>query len=85
MLAGKGYEADRLRRELRQAGAVPVIPADQLALGRSATIASVTKTATCRKCFCRLEDFRRVATRYYELAANFLSRVAFATALAFRL
>ena len=33
--------------------------------------------------FCRLKDFRRVATRYDKLAANFLSGVALATAVAF--
>ena len=32
--------------------------------------------------FCRLKDFRRIATRYGKLAANFLSGVAFATAVA---
>ena len=33
--------------------------------------------------FCRLKDFRRVATRYDKLAANYLSAVALATVLAF--
>ena len=33
--------------------------------------------------FCRLKDFRRIATRYDKLAANFLSGVALATAVAF--
>ena len=33
--------------------------------------------------FCRLRNFRRVATRYDKLATNFLSGVALATALAF--
>lgn len=33
--------------------------------------------------FCRLKDFRGVATRYDKHAANFLSGVAIATALAF--
>lgn len=33
--------------------------------------------------FCRLKDFRRVATRYDKLGANFLSGVALATAVAF--
>jgi len=33
--------------------------------------------------FCRLKDFRRVATRYDKLANNFLSGVALATAVAF--
>jgi transposase len=31
----------------------------------------------------RLKDFRRVATRYDKLAANFLSGVALANAIAF--
>ena len=33
--------------------------------------------------FCRLKDFRRVATRYDKLAANFASAVALAAVLVF--
>jgi transposase len=33
--------------------------------------------------FCRLKDFRRVATRYDKLARNFLSAVAMAAILAY--
>jgi transposase len=33
--------------------------------------------------FCRLKDFRRVATPYNKLAANFASAVALATVVAF--
>jgi len=33
--------------------------------------------------FCRLKDFRRVATRFDKLAANYLSTVALAAAVAF--
>ena len=33
--------------------------------------------------FCRLKGFRRIATRYDKLAANFLSGVALATIVAF--
>jgi transposase len=33
--------------------------------------------------FCRLKDFRRVATRYDKLAGNFLSAVALASTLAY--
>ena len=33
--------------------------------------------------FCRLKDFRRVATRYGKLAANFLSAAALAAVVAF--
>jgi len=56
LLADKGYDADRLRRSLRDAGAVPVIPGRR---NRKRTI------------------------RYDKLAANFLSGVAIATAIAF--
>ena len=84
VLADKGYDADPLRRALRQARSVPVIP------GRSSRKRKVRCDRQRYKdrhlvenAFCRLKDFRRVATRYDKLAANFLSGVALATALAF--
>ncbi len=33
--------------------------------------------------FCRLKDFRRIATRYDKLAANFLSAACLAAVIAF--
>ena len=33
--------------------------------------------------FCRLKDFRRIATRYDKLARNFLSALSLAAAIAF--
>jgi transposase len=84
LLADKGYDADALRRSLRQAGAVPVIP------GRRSRKRAVRYDKQryrdrhlIENAFCRLKDFRRVATRYDKLAANFLSGVALATAIAF--
>ncbi len=84
MLADKGYDADALRRSLRQAGAVPVIP------GRVTRKRQVVYDKTryrerhrIENAFCRIKDFRRVATRYDKLAANFLSTVALASMLAF--
>ena len=84
LLAHKGYDADRLRRSLHDVGAVPVIPGRQ---NRKRTI-RYDKDRYCGRhlienAFCRLKDFRRVATRYDKLAANFLSGLAIATALAF--
>nr|WP_288410779.1 IS5 family transposase [uncultured Sphingomonas sp.] len=84
LLADKGYDADLLRRSLRDAGAVPVIPGRR---NRKRTIRYDKDRYRGRhlieNAFCRLKDFRRVATRYDKLAANFLSGVAIATALAF--
>jgi transposase len=84
VLADKGYDADALRRTLRQAGAVPVIPGRT---NRKRKIALDKQRYRDRhlieNAFCRLKDFRRIATRYDKLAANFLSAVALATILAF--
>ena len=84
ILADKGYDADALRRAIRGSGAVPVIP------GRRTRTKPVRYDRTRYKerhlienAFCRLKDFRRVATRYDKLAANFLSAVALATVVAY--
>jgi len=70
----------------RDAGPVPVIPGRR---NRKRTIRYDKDRYRGRylieNAFCRLKDFRRVATRYEKRAANFLSGVALATSLAFRL
>ena len=84
LLGYKGYDADHLRRSLRQAGAVPVIPGRcnrKRAIGYDK--ARYKERHRVENAFCRLKDFRRIATRYDKLAANFLSAVALATAVAF--
>jgi transposase len=84
LLGDKGYDADRLRRSLRETGTTPVIPGRQ---NRKRTIRYDKQRYRQRhlieNAFCRLKDFRRIATRYDKLAANFLSDVALATAVAF--
>ena len=84
LLGDKGYDADALRRALREVGATPVIPGRR---NRKRAILYDKRRYRDRhlveNAFCRLKDFRRVATRYDKLAANFLSAVALATAVAF--
>lgn len=84
LLGDKAYDANRLRRSLREAGATPVIPGRR---NRKRAIRYDRRRYRDRhlieNAFCRIKDFRRVATRYDKLAANFLSGVALATALAF--
>ncbi len=84
LLGDKGYDADSLRRSLREVGATPVIPGR-----RNRTIRYDKQRHRGRhlveNAFCRLKDFRRVATRSDQLAANFLSALALATAVAFGL
>ncbi len=84
LLADKGYDADAFRRDLRDAGVVPVIPgrinrARKIPLDKD----RYRERHRVENAFCRLKDFRRVATRYDKLARNFLSTVALATLLAF--
>jgi transposase len=74
LLGDKGYDADNLRRELREAGATPVIP------GRCSRKRAIRYDKQryrgrhpIENAFCRLKDFRRVATRYDKLAANLLA------------
>jgi transposase len=84
LLGDKGYDADSLRRALRDAGTTPVIPGRR---NRKRAVRYDQQRYRGRhlieNAFCRLKDFRRVATRYDKLADNFLSTVALATAVAF--
>ncbi|MBB5712160.1 IS5 family transposase [Sphingomonas xinjiangensis] len=86
LLAEGGFGAHQLRRPLRDAGAVPVISDRR---NRTRTIRYDKDRYRGRhvveNAFCRLKEFRRIATRYDKLAANFLSGMALATALAFKL
>jgi transposase len=84
LVADRGYDADHLRRDLRSSGTTPVIP------GRRTRKRQIRHDGNRYKdrwrieaAFCRLKDFRRVATRYDKLAANFGSAVALASIVAF--
>lgn len=84
LIADKGYDANALRKKLRADGVQPVIPGR---INRKRTIRYDKNRYRDRwrieAAFCRLKDFRRVATRYDKLAANFLSAVALAAIIAF--
>ncbi len=84
LVADRGYDADGLRRDLRAAGTTPVIP------GRRSRRRAVRFDAAryrgrwrIEAAICRFKDFRRVATRYDKLAANYASAVALAAVVAF--
>ena len=84
LIADKGYDANAFRKPLRDQGTRPVIP------GRSNRKRKIRYDKTryrdrhlVENAFCRLKDFRRIATRYDKLRRNFLSAVALATMIAF--
>jgi len=73
-----------LRALIREQGSRPVIPGKanrkrKIPLDKS----RYRSRHLVENAFCRLKDFRRVATRYDKLARNFLSAVALAVVLAF--
>jgi transposase len=84
LVADRGYDANRLRRDLKDARTTPVIPGTR---SRKRPIRHDQRRYRERwrieAAFCRLKDFRRVATRYDKLAANFASAVALAAVIAF--
>lgn len=82
LIADKGYDANALRKRLHAEGAEVVIP------GRSNRKVAIAYDETRYKgrwrieaAFCRLKDFRRIATRYDKRADIFLSAVCIAAAL----
>ncbi len=84
VIADRGYDANSFRKTLKDAGTTPVIPSRS---NRKRRIRHDKKRYHDRwlieAMFCRLKDFRRVATRYDKLAANFLSAAALAAVVAF--
>ena len=84
VIADRGYDANRIRAALREQGTIPVIPGRR---NRKRPIQYDERRYKDRwrveAIFCRLKDFRRVATRYDKLARNFLSAVCLAAAVAF--
>ena len=84
LIADKGYDADWLRADLRANGITPIIPGTR---ARKRKIRHDRRRDRERwrieATFCRLKDFRRIATRYDKLAINFASAVALAAVVAF--
>ena len=82
LLADRAYDARRLRDWLAERGCEPVIPPNPTRKHPHA----YDKTAyrgrnVVERMFCRLKDFRRIATRYDKRADVFLSAICLAAAV----
>ena len=84
VMADRAYDTDAIRGQIQAQGSVPNIPPKRnrrwkhcfspvLYRGRNAI----------ERMFGRLKDFRRIATRYDKLAANFLAAVHLAAAVSY--
>jgi transposase len=72
----KGYDSDRLRRQIEAQGAAPNIPSRSNRRCKPGFWPALYRNRNAvERAFCRLKDFRRIATRYDRLARNFLAAV----------
>ena len=84
LLADKGYDTDAIRAFLKGRGIKAVIPGKSNRKRKIHHDKEVYKNRNVvERCFCRLKDFRRIATRYDKLAQNFMSALCFAATLAY--
>jgi putative transposase len=81
-LGDKAYDSAELRNWLKQRGSRAVIPnkANRKQPFRFDK-ASYKQRHRIENAFCRLKDFRRIATRYDRLARNFLASVCLVAAI----
>ncbi len=82
LLADRAYDARKLRDWLVEHGCEPVIPPNPTRKHPHAYDPVAYRSRnTIERMFCRLKDFRRIATRYDKRADNFLSAVLLAAAV----
>ena len=80
VLADKAYDADRIRELLRDQGATPNIPPKSNRKWKPCFSKRLYRERNLiERFFSKLKHFRRVATRYDKLAANFLAMIQLAS------
>ena len=84
LLGDKAYDSNKFRKSLREARIRPVIPGRS---NRKKRIRHDTQAYKGRnvieRCYCRLKDFRRIATRYDKLARNYFSALCLVATVVF--
>lgn len=76
------YDSDGLRQFLLERGTEPVIPNNPTRKRIHPFDAEAYKQRNLvERMFCRLKDWRRIATRYDKLASNFAAAVALAAVI----
>jgi transposase len=80
LAADAACDSDGLRRFLLQRGTVPVIPNNPTRKRHHPfDETAYRQRSLIERIFCRLKDWRRIASRYDKLAANFAAAVMIAT------
>jgi putative transposase len=82
LLGDRAYDSAELRLWLSERGTKPVVPnKSNRKLPFSFDRKSYKQRHRIENAFCRLKDFRRIATRYDKLARNFLASVCLVAAI----
>lgn len=80
--ADKAYDSQKVRQQIKDEGALPVIPNRSNAVKKAYCPKRIyRKRHKVENFFCRIKDWRRIATRYDKLARNFYSAVVLVAAL----
>lgn len=80
----KGYDSNAIRRKVEARGAMPNIPPKRNRRWKNCFSPHLYRDRNAiERMFCRLKDFRRIATRYDRLAVNFLAAVCLAATVSY--
>ena len=75
----KGYDSNAIRRQVEENGTMPNIPPKVNRRWKSTFSRVLYRNRNAiERMFCRLKDFRRIATRYDKLARNYLASLCLA-------
>ncbi|OJU59829.1 MAG: hypothetical protein BGO08_09570 [Altererythrobacter sp. 66-12] len=84
LIADRGYDSNAIRAAVQTQGAKVVIPSTRSRKTAIPYDRNVYRTRNLvERLWCRLKDWRRVATRYDKLAANYMAGVLLAPAITF--
>ena len=84
VIADRGYDSDELREFIKERGAKPVIPPKKNRKVQYRYDKALYQTRhRIERFFCRLKDFRRIATRYDRQPYLFMAAVFLASIVAF--
>ncbi|MBB4305588.1 transposase [Rhodobium orientis] len=82
--ADKGYDSNAIRRQVEATGAMPNIPPKTNRHWKNCFSPTLYWDRNAiERMFCRLKDFRRIATRYDRHATNFLAAVCIAATVSY--
>jgi len=80
--ADKAYDSAKVRQQIKDEGALPVIPNRSTATTKTyCPKRFYRRRHKIENFFCRIKDWRRIATRYDKLARNFLAATTLVGAL----